>query len=71
MGWCGGTEIFDVVAKELLDDEPVNKTALLIAVIDALEDGDWDCQNESRFWEHPTVREIMKERHPSWFEDDA
>ncbi len=71
MGWCSGTEIFDAVAKVLLDDKPVDKKATLIAVIDALEDGDWDCQSESEFWEHPIVREIMQERHPSWFEDDA
>jgi hypothetical protein len=70
MGWCSGTYIFDAVAKVLLDDKPVDKKAMLITLIDALEDGDWDCHSESAYWDNPIVREAMKERHPSWFEDE-
>lgn len=69
MGWCSGTNIFDAVAEVLLDDKPIDKKSALIAVINALEDGDWDCQVESEYWDHPMVQEAMRECHPSWFED--
>lgn len=66
MGWCSGTRIFDAVAKEVLSDAPMDKKAVLRAVIVALEDDDWDCQSDSRYFDDPTVREVMKETHPNW-----
>ena len=70
MGWCSATYIFDNVASFLLDGEkPKDPKEVLEHLISELEDGDWDCQNESAYWEHPIVREIFKARHPSWFED--
>lgn len=68
MGWCSATIIFDQIAAALLDDKPMDKRAALKALIEALEDGDWDCQQDSEYWEHPLVQEIMRERHPRWFE---
>jgi hypothetical protein len=71
MGWCSGTPIFDAVASALLDDKPTDKKALLRTVIEAMEDQDWDCQEDSAYWDHPLVREAMKELHPSWFNDES
>ena len=69
MGWCSATRIFDAVAEALLTDGDIDKKRILETVIDALEDGDWDCQQDSSYWDNPLVQEIMKERHPGWFEN--
>jgi len=69
MGWCSGTEIFDKVAWALLDKEPKHLKEVLGLLIDALEDSDWDCQQDSDYWDHPVVQEIMRELHPDWFDD--
>jgi hypothetical protein len=69
MGWCSGTEIFDVIAKALLEKEKPNPKQILEIVIDALEDSDWDCQKDSAYWDHPLVREIFKKRNPNWFKE--
>ena len=71
MGWSSGTVIFDQIAEIVLSDEPLDKRATLKAVIAALESEDWDCQNDSEYWEHPIVQSIMREMHPRWFEDAA
>ena len=63
MGWCSATLIFDNVCDGLLED-----TIRALAV--ALEDGDWDCQQDSAYWGHPIVQKVMRELHPSWFEDE-
>lgn len=70
MGWGSGVYIFDSIAKALLTDKPVDKKATLRAVIDVLDDGDWDTQQDSYYWDHPIVREIFAEKHPGWFEDE-
>lgn len=70
MGWCSATIIFDKVAGALLDDQPPDKKSVLKVVIDALEDGDWDCQQDSAYWSHPLIQEIFREMHPRWFEDE-
>lgn len=71
MGWCSGTVIFDVVADALLGDKVVSKEAVLEVLITALEDGDWDCQQDSEYWEHPLVRKIFAKIHPDWFDDEG
>ena len=71
MGWCSATVIFDAVAGALIEDqEKLDKKKILNTVISALEDGDWDCQMDSDYWDHPLVREVFKERDPQWFEDE-
>lgn len=68
MGWCSATTIFDNVAGALLYKKPEKPEVILENLIEALEDGDWDCQQESAYWDHPVVRKIMKKLHPAWFE---
>ena len=71
MGWCSGTRIFDAVCEGLLAEQPKDKKEALRELIVALEDGDWDCQSESKFWDNPLVQEVMRELHPRWFEEGA
>lgn len=73
MGWCSGTDVFDpVVATVLETDIPEGaKREIIKSLIDALEDGDWDCQDDSFYMDNPIVRSVMRELHPSWFEDEC
>lgn len=79
MGWCSGTDVFDIICEAMLD--PENKSinpdtfvvtsdtkSVLKRIIVELEEMDWDCQKESEFWEQPIVQEAFKELHPDWFE---
>ena len=71
MGWCSATVIFDKVVGALLDESgEVDKKAVIKELIDTLEDGDWDCQQDSKHWDHPIVNAIFRERHPQWFEEE-
>jgi len=72
MGWCSATQIFDDVCDALLGEgeNKLTKKAALTAIISALEDGDWDCQQDSRYWDHPLVQKIMRKLHPEWFDDE-
>jgi len=70
MGWCSGTVIFDAVCKVLLSDKPIDKKETVKHLARVLEDGDWDCQNESEYFHYPIVEGVMRELHPDWFEDD-
>jgi hypothetical protein len=69
MGWCSATVIFDQIAKVVLSDQPIDKRAVLKTVIKAFEDGDWDCQQDSDYWDDPIVQSVMRELHPHWFEE--
>jgi hypothetical protein len=72
MGWCSATVIFDNVCDSLLvegDKKPTPEETIR-ALAAALEDGDWDCQQDSAYWDHPVVQKVMRELHPRWFEDE-
>lgn len=64
MGWCSATEYFDVVvkaAKEALEEineqysDQIPRHELLVHIVEPLarelENGDWDCQQESDYWD--------------------
>lgn len=84
MGWCSGTGVFDAVASKFLAEPRKEKNAkikfktdlsdevkiMIRTLIEALEDMDWDCQDESTYWDHPLVRSIMRDRHPHWAWDE-
>ena len=67
MGWCSGTELFDSVCAELFSEAPLHTK--LVNIIEAFEDMDWDCQDDSDYRDHPAVVLAMAELHPDWFED--
>jgi hypothetical protein len=72
MGWCSATDIFDNVAGALLDNKKkLDTRSVLMKLIEALESGDWDCQQDSAYWDNPVVQGIMRELHPRWFEDET
>ena len=55
MGWCSATVIFDSVCDSLLVDGDKKPTPeeTIRALAAALEDGDWDCQQDSAYYGHP------------------
>lgn len=72
MGWSTGTSIFDAVVRQVLalnvdDDE---KKMVIIPLIEALTDQDWDGESESDYWDHPLVRACFKEVLPDWDWED-
>jgi len=72
MGWCSGTELFDAVAESIINSPLTRKekVKILVTLIEAMEDQDWDCQQDSRYWNEPLVAAAMKVVHPSWFEGE-
>lgn len=72
MGWCSGTEIFDDVVAALVEEgkrPPVEK--VIERLVAALENGDWDCQQDSAYWDHPVVRKVFLQVHPDWFDEEG
>jgi hypothetical protein len=71
MGWCSGTKIFDVVVEGLIDKKRTKTPKEIIKLLaEAMEYMDWDCQEGSKYWDHPIVQEVFKELHPDWFEEE-
>lgn len=72
MGWCSGTEIFDDVTGMVIDQdlEDKEKYAIIKRLVISLENGDWDCQSDSEYYDHELVQSVFKELHPDWFVDD-
>lgn len=70
MGWCSGTPIFDAVAKNILDSElsTERQFEIMRALTKAMYDGDWDCEDESRYIKHPVIQRVMRELNPDWYE---
>jgi len=78
MGWCSGTEIFDVVASEVLELDHTKcgdytylekaKSKIIRKLAEAMEAHDWDCQPDSDLFKHPKVKRIFLRMHPDWKE---
>lgn len=68
MGWCSGTGVFDKMAKFIINSpQPEDqKVEALVHLAQALEDQDWDCQQDSDFYEDPIVRRALRQLHPDW-----
>lgn len=64
MGWCSGTDIFDVIADiVLIDNNLSNKQvrSILKALIEVLDEHDWDCQADSKWYNDRFVGSIFEE----------
>lgn len=68
MGWSGGTEIFDSVADDLMHiynhvydtDIPMYQVLNVLENLQViLEAQDWDTPEESRYWHHAEIGEIL------------
>ena len=70
MGWCSATSIFDKILDQVLSKKKQSREKFIESLINTLEDNDWDCQQESEYWDHPIVRKVFEKLHPEWFEDD-
>lgn len=68
MGWCSGTSIFDNMTKFVLESDYSDqiKEDLIFTLADTLEDEDWDCQDDSRYYSDPIVTRVMRRLHPEW-----
>jgi hypothetical protein len=73
MGWCSATPIFDKMAEFVINSPQSEdqKVATLAYLAGALENEDWDCQHDSRFYDHPLVKRVMRQLHPNWEELQA
>jgi hypothetical protein len=70
MGFCSGTDIFDPMVEAILNLQSVSdrqRRDVIRALVIALEDHDWDCQSESRYYDNWHVQRVFKELHPDWF----
>lgn len=70
MGWARGSEvmgrIMDAARKHIPDDKA--RQAFYLEVIHALEDCDWDTQNECE-GEDDAFDKALREANPDWDED--
>lgn len=67
MGWASGVEVFDAIAGMLLKDR-IDKQKILETLIEALENQDWDTQQDSQYWDHPMVQAAFRKMNPGLFE---
>lgn len=74
MGWADGAGLFDdmmlivlpTINRYLTVDEQVS---MVVRIISAFEDCDWDTPDDSRFWDHPVVAAAYRQLHRSWFKE--
>ena len=73
MGRCSATDVFDPVCEAILDEKILivrpARLYLITKLIEALDNYDWDCHTDSRYYDHPLVQQALKELHPDWFEE--
>lgn len=70
MGWCGGTEYFDGAMNLFIDYVPKEmREPLMYAWYRFIRDGDWDCVNESEYWDE--LKEILKKNEPDYWGQDG
>ena len=71
MGFGSGVDIFDEIASAIIEADDLSndhKAGILAIVIEALENHDWDTQDDARGYHEPgPVREAFKKVHPDWF----
>ncbi len=66
MGWCSGTDVFDGMAKTILEDSMDDEMQefLIARLIRVLWDSDWDCESDSDYFNHPVVRRAFHRLEP-------
>lgn len=67
MGWASGSEIMDEVihAVNKVDLSEADRVKIFLEVIDALEDRDWDTQDDC-LGSDPAFDKALKLLHPDW-----
>lgn len=71
MGWSSGSRIMnkviDVVSLHVADFE--SRKSIYTPIIEALEDGDWDTQDES-LGKDGAFDCALKDLHPGWYDEE-
>jgi hypothetical protein len=73
MGWSGGHLVFDPVVKKVLELVALREisedraTEIIKALVVALEDADWDTQNDSKYFNEPLIRLVFMDLHENWY----
>lgn len=73
MGWCSGTEVFDLVYKSYLDLSIVDTVKLVKMVeelIKILDENDWDCHSDSIYWNDAVVVQARHNINPELVDMD-
>ena len=60
MGWCSATRLFDTIVGQLLVDE-IDKHGIIKVIVVALQDGDWDCECDTKYFRNPIVQDVYRE----------
>lgn len=73
MGWSSGYLVFDHIVSSFIDSNlsRKEKIKILVALIEALEDQDWDCQFDSKYWDNSIVVAAWQRVHPEWFDSNG
>lgn len=75
MGWASGGDIFDTVARSLIDARASNhvKREVLGPLVDKLQDGDWDTEDESleKFRADPVIVQVFADHGIGEDEDEG
>lgn len=63
MGFCSATEIFDGILDHFLAEDSENKEPIEVIkiLIKTLWAMDWDCEGDSKYWEHPLIKQAFRE----------
>lgn len=71
MGWARGSQVMSTIIGQLQTHMPDVEARKLVygILIEEFEDMDWDTQGES-MGEDPIFDEVMRARHPTWFENE-
>lgn len=67
MGWCYGSEVMNRLIGAALKyiPDPEDRKGFYLVAIDALEDRDWDTQNEC-LGQDEAFDKALRELHPDW-----
>ena len=67
MGWCSGTIYFDTAMDLFLHYVPKQKREeTMYQWYKLIRDGDWDCVEESDYWEE--LKRILKKKEPEYWD---
>lgn len=69
MGWCSGTKVFDNIMDYVIGDKQgKNPEEFIKSIILELQHMDWDCEPDSKYFEHSLVKKCLLDLDPSWKE---
>lgn len=71
MGWASGSRIMNAVIDAVQPHvtDQAAREAIYQPIINALEEGDWDTQDESE-GRDPAYDAVIRAMHPTWYEED-